>query len=345
MKPLKIFGWASDHQGCGNYRIGLPMWALSRFGHDALAFSVLNVELPDDLDILVGQLVAGPQRSAVWQELAARKGRSFGMIFEMDDDVWSIEQANPSYSHYAEHGETMKQNIRVADAITVTNDRLAEVVSEYNDNVFVLPNCFDAAMLDLDRPRNERLTVGWAGGSSHHGDFASAQKDIATFFRKNPDIDSHFMGVNYSELVGRRDGRFSPWQQNLVEYMRALDFDLGIAPLAYNRFNRSKSDLKFVEYASVGIPVVASDFGPYADSIQHGLTGMKVKHPHEWARYLNQLAKDEAMRTEIGDNARAWASTRTIQANFWRWEDAYRSVLGVDAAAAVPTAEELAAAH
>jgi hypothetical protein len=33
------------------------------------------------------------------------------------------------------------------------------------------------------------------------------------------------------------------------------------------------------------------------------------------------------MRTELGANARRWAATRTIQANVWRWETAYRSGL------------------
>lgn len=339
MRALKIFGWASDHFGCGNYRIGLPMWALSAAGHDALAFSVLNVEIPDDLDVLIGQVVADVARSEQWQSLAAHPGRSFAMIYELDDDVWNVHPSNPALEHFdGETIERMQRNIAVADAVTVTTEMLADQVRPYNSRVFVVPNCFDAAILGYQRPRAETLTVGWSGGSSHQHDFLEVSKDLRTFFKRNPELDVHFMGVNHGAAIGRPDARFSSWKSNLVEYLQSVDFDLGIAPLAFHAFNRSKSDLKFLEYASLGIPVVATDFGPYADSIVQGVTGLKVKHPHEWARHLRALACDEAMRTEIGNNARSWAATRIIQANTWRWEEAYYSALGITPAAAAPAA-------
>lgn len=329
MEPLKVFGWAADHSGCGNYRIGLPMWCLNLMGNDALAFSVLNVDIPSNLDILVGQLIAGPDRSAQWRELAARPNRNFAMIYEIDDDIWNLIPSNPSYSFYNAEARTRAiENITIADAVTVTSEQLADVVSEHNPNVFVLPNCIDAAMTKHDRPRTADTTVGWAGGSSHGDDFRSVQNDLKSFFRRNPQVDTHFVGMNYGSAVGRPDTRFTGWVGNLVDYMRNLDFDIGIAPLAYNVFNRSKSDLKFLEYASLGMPVIASDFGPYSTTIEHGATGMLVKYPHEWAKFLRQLTQDEAMRTEIGDNARGWASTRTIQANIWRWDEVYRKVAG-----------------
>lgn len=330
MNPMKVFGWAVDHNGCGNYRIGMPMFALGLMGYDALAFSVLNVEIPSDLDIFVGQIVYSPDRTEVWRTLARSPGRHFGMIYEIDDDIWSLIPSNPSYQLYDQAAcETAIQNIRMADAVTVTTDHLAEVVSKFNPNVFVLPNCVDASMLRYERPQAEKFTVGWAGGSSHGDDFHSAHKDLRTFFRRNPTVDTHLIGMNYGAELGRRSTRYTGWQSNLMEYMRCLDFDIGLAPLAYNAFNRSKSDLKYLEYAALGIPVVASDFGPYAESVEHGVTGMLVRYPHEWSKYLNRLVKDDQFRAEIGSNARAWAATRSIQANAWRWDEVYRKIAGL----------------
>ena len=194
--------------------------------------------------------------------------------------------------------------------------------------LYVLPNCVDIALLSYRKPPTERLTIGWAGGSSHFQDFAAVKSDLKTFLRRNPDVDMHFIGENYGELVGRPDARYTGWSANLVDYLSKLDFDIGLAPLAYHRFNRSKSDLKFLEYSALGIPVVASDFGPYGESVIHGVTGFLVKHPHEWSRYLRDLVNDDDMRTEMGINAKTWAATRVIQSNYWRWEAAYREVLG-----------------
>jgi hypothetical protein len=329
-RPLKIFGWASGHNGCGQYRIGLPMWCLERAGNDARAFTVFEGDPPDDLDILVGQLIWDEERTEFWQACARREDRSFGMVFELDDDIWTVHHTNEGALGYRdpELQRRFEANIRVADAVTVTTNHLAEIVSKLNPNVHVLPNCVDIALLSYQKPATERLTLGWAGGSSHFQDFDAVKSGLKTFLRQNPQVDMHFIGMNYGEIVGRPDARFTGWSVNLVDYLSKLDFDIGIAPLAYHRFNRSKSDLKFLEYSSLGIPVVASDFGPYADSVIHGVTGFLVKRPHEWGGYLRDLVNDDAMRTEMGINAKTWAATRVIQSNYWRWELVYRQVLG-----------------
>jgi hypothetical protein len=224
--------------------------------------------------------------------------------------------------------QSLEDSIRRADAVTVTTAALGEQVSRFNGNVHVLANCIDAALLQTDRRRNERLTIGWAGGSSHANDFAFAGKELRTFFRRNLEVELHIVGADFRAQLGRPRDRLSVWSENLVEYLAKLDFDIGIAPLAYHAFNKSKSDIKVLEYAALGIPVVATDYGPYSDSVQHGVTGYLVKRPHEWERYLRDLVNDEAMRLEMGTNARRWAATRTIQGNIWRWEEAYRSAIG-----------------
>jgi hypothetical protein len=55
-------------------------------------------------------------------------------------------------------------------------------------------------------------------------------------------------------------------------------------------------------------------------------------------RYLRDLVNDEAMRLEMGTNAKRWAATRTIQGNVWRWEAAYRSAVETARAAGIPSA-------
>lgn len=325
---MKIFGWAVDHSGCGQYRIGMPMWALGRLGHDTRAFSVLNMDLPEDLDVLVGQRVCAPGHADFWLDLAHRPGRAMAMVHELDDDLWSIHSSNPAAAalRTPEMLARLEASLAAADGVTVTNEHLAEIVSKFNPIVHVLPNCVDQSLLEHERPRTERITVGWAGGSSHANDFASVRDDLRSFFRRNPDVDLHFMGPNFGPALGRPDARHTTWNPNIGHYQKLIDFDIGIAPLDYHRFNKSKSDLRFLEYAALGIPVVASDFGPYAESIEHGVTGLLVKHPHEWGKYLRMLVADEDMRAEIGSNARRWAATRTIQANAWRWDHAYHSV-------------------
>jgi glycosyltransferase involved in cell wall biosynthesis len=327
--PLKIYGWSAGHTGCGQYRIGLPMWGLGLGGHDARAFSVLEGDIPDDTDVVVGQLLYDEGRAQDWKALSERPGRRPVLIAEIDDDLWNIHKTNTDALGLtaAEVLGRLESNLRIADAVTVTTERLGEVVSKFNPNVFVLPNCIDLNLLTYQRQPSERLTVGWAGGSSHLNDFAPMRDALRQYFRRNPGIDLHLVGQDYRQLFNLPNTRWTTWNMNLVDYIHSLDFDIGLAPLAFNVFNRSKSDIKVLEYASLGIPSVASDFGPYADSITHGVTGFLVKQPHEWAKYLRQLVDDRQLREEMSINARLWASTRTIQGNVWRWELAYRTVI------------------
>lgn len=327
---MRIFGWAASHNGCGQYRIGLPMWALQQAGHDATAFSVLNVDVPDDLDVLVGQIIMEPERTQVWQALAARRDRRTALVFEIDDDIWNIHHSNTAGLGFTdpEVQATIEQNIALADAVTVTTQPLADRVSQWNPNVHVIPNCVDAALLGHERPRREQVTLGWSGGSSHANDFDFVSGELRSFLRRNPAVDVHLIGADYRKALGRPDARWSGWDENLVAYLCKIDFDIAVVPVAYHAFNKSKSDLKALEYAALGIPIVASDFGPYTESVQHGVTGFLVKRPHEWATYLRDLVNDEQLRRELGDNARRWAATRTIQANVWRWETAYQSIVG-----------------
>lgn len=323
---VRIFGWAANDSGTGQYRIWMPMWALHRAGHDVQISSSSETELPAEVDIVVGQVVVDEGRTVAWQNLAARADRP-AMVFEIDDDIWHIHGSNDLAFAFRsrEAQERAEANIAVSDAVTVTTEHLAEVVARFNHNVHVVPNQIDASLLQRSRTGNERLTIGWAGGSSHKNDFASVRAELRTFLRRHEQVDLHVIGHDYRRELGRPEARHTGWSHNLHEYLDSVDFDIGVAPIAYHAFNKAKSDLKVLEYAALGIPVVATDFGPYTDSVQHGVTGFLVRRSYDWVRYLRDLVNDDAMREEMGRNARRWAVTRTVQGNIWRWEAAYRS--------------------
>ncbi|SOD71313.1 glycosyltransferase involved in cell wall bisynthesis [Jatrophihabitans sp. GAS493] len=328
MQPLKIVGWAQNGAGQGYYRIAMPMWALGIAGHQTISIDRSTTGISPDIDVLVGQLVTDDARDAIWQEMATRADRNFAMIFEIDDDPWAINADNPAREYYTpERLRVLQRNLELSDAVTVSTPRLAEVVGQYNPNVYVLPNCVDASLIFMQRPPTRRLTVGWAGGSAHREDFASVSKELRQFFRRNAKVESHLIGGRFSGLIGRPLDRFTPWSATPEEFFPKIDFDIAIAPLAHNDFNRAKSDLKFVEYAALGIPTVATDFGPYADTIQHGVTGFLAKSQRDWGLYLQALVNDASLRSEIGANARKWAAGRTIHGNYGRWESVYAEVL------------------
>jgi glycosyltransferase involved in cell wall biosynthesis len=280
----------------------------------------------EEADIIVGQRVCIEGASKTWHEMKAQ-GRK--LVFEVDDDLWSVHKDNEiAHKFFADSDirRRLAENATVADLVTVTNEHLQKILLEFNDNVAILPNYIDASTLTFDRKHNERLTVGWSGSASHLPDFQGMAPRLARFLKRNDQLDMHFIGANYESLL-RVPCRWTDWSEEVAQYHTTIDFDIGVIPLAPNHFNRSKSYIKALEYGALGIPVVASKFGPYEDFVKHGVTGFLVQYDHEWEKYLNMLAHDEAMRLEMGEAARRQASEFTIQYNMMQWVEAYASLI------------------
>ena len=82
-----------------------------------------------------------------------------------------------------------------------------------------------------------------------------------------------------------------------------LNFDIGIAPLADNSFNRCKSHLKALEYGMLGVPVVAADLEPYRDCpVTHALSDQA----EDWTEKLMMLVNDRELRAIEGQRLRQW---------------------------------------
>jgi glycosyltransferase involved in cell wall biosynthesis len=321
---VRVLGLSPDGQnGCGYYRMLLPLGELARHGHDVTVWGTW-VEQPD-YDIVVAQRIGAVHEVQRWRALAEHCHR----VYEVDDDLFNVHPTNlrayPMLSDPVLRRE-MARCIALSDLVTVSTEPLAEVVGQFNSNVTVLPNHIDAALLELQRPRREHVTVGWSGGDSHLLDLQIMTGQLRRFLDRNPAVDMHFVGTDYSRLV-RRPCRYTPFQAGVWSYYQVIDFDVGLAPLASNVFNRSKSHIRCLEYAALGIPVIASDVPAYRDIVIDGVTGFLVRRDHEWQTRLRELACDEAMRAELGAKAREHAGAWVMQDGHRLWEQAYQRLL------------------
>lgn len=322
---MDIFGWVSDYAGCGYYRIALPLRTLRQTYPEITTQASMVIPLEDAAaaDLIICQRTY-KKSSTDWIAAASKAGRA--ILFEIDDDLWNIHPTSSVYEEFQDPGvrDRLRRNAAAATAVAVTNDYLADVMRKMNPEVHVVPNYVDDRYLTWDRPQTDRPTVGWAGSATHLLDFQLVAPTLRRFFTKYPDWDMHFMGTDYSHLI-KRPSYVSGWSST-DNYLEALDFDIGLAPLVDNEFNRSKSPIKALEYAVLGIPVIASDAGPYHDFVRHGVTGFLVRREHEWMKYLRLLAEDADLRGSMGRAAREQAAEWTIQRNIDQWRGIYAGV-------------------
>lgn len=334
--------WQADSSGCGFFRCSLPGEALARRGHTV----VVDGTMPDwvqagDVDVIVAQRTCLPGPSATWQRLAReRKAR---LVFEIDDDLWHIDRSNKhAFQFYddehraqvsafldAGHQKRLTENIRVADLVTVTTEPLAELVSQWNPNVHILPNCIPSWMLDQPMPDEHpnRLTLGWGGSPSHTRDFGEIARPLRRVLQRFGDeLVFHCVGPDYTDRVASRraNTRHTGWFDSVEDYLRAIDFSIGFAPLRPSVFNESKSDLKLTELSALGIPAIVSATGPYKRSAAAGAPCIPVRDGKAFEAALIDLIQSPAERERLGKEAREWAATRVIDSNVHLWEAAYR---------------------
>jgi glycosyltransferase involved in cell wall biosynthesis len=247
-------------------------------------------------------------------------------VFELDDDLWQVDGTSPIAHGFFSQPDVMARleaNIAAADVVTVTTEALAEQTRRYNPNVEVVPNYLPAWLLTHARPqREDGVTIGWGGSATHAMDLAELGGQLRQVMRRNPHAELHLMGSDFSREMGVRERvRVTPWSKSVPDYWRAIDYDVMLAPLRPHPFNASKSPLRPLEAAALGIPVIASAYGEYEQFVEHGVTGYLVRRDHEWGRYLSELVNDEAARVEMGAAARRQAAAWTIEGNVKRWEE------------------------
>lgn len=325
------FGWLADRNGCGHLRIEIPMAELARRGL-ATGYSERipsrNGHMlidPDLIKTVIAQRTCNPGPSMLWQATARAPHRP-RMIYELDDNLLDVDPSNDVAHRFFSQPEiraNLLANLRLADAVTVSTDALADVIGAHTSApIHVIPNYLPAWLLDHEKPTtgNDTVTIGWGGSSTHQMDVDQIGTHLRRVMDRNPHTELHLMGTNYARTWGIRDRvRFTAWTHSVPEYWRLIDYDVMLAPLRPHVFNASKSALRPLEAAALGIPVIASDYGPYADFVRHGETGFLVKHDHEWGRYLRELVNDPAMRAEMGAAGRRQAADWTIEGNVGAW--------------------------
>lgn len=328
--PLSFLGIPFGPDGSGYYRFYLPYKHLAANSPHRVMMPppgapewYPNDDQLEEIDVIAGQRMCGGTGIKIWEHY---KGKT-ALVYETDDDILHPDPSGLPHMFDPKVRESFTRCIALSDLVTVSTEPLAGVMRQYNPNVRVLPNHINDELLALERPRRDRLTVGWSGGASHLADWAAAGSAVSEALAAHPAADMHFIGADYSPLLGR-ECRFDRWQVSVWDYYKTVDFDIGLAPLAPLPFNDSKSHIRALEYAALGIPVIASDLPPYRDFVIDGVTGYLVRTQQQWQQRLTELINDEAARAEMGAKAREAAAAFTIQSGWRLWNAAYEEVAG-----------------
>lgn len=318
MVKRRIWVIATDSSGCWYYRLHLPLSYLNPEKFEVIWRPGDGERQPGD--IVLGQRIAG--HNEAWLQMCEDPGLT--TIYDLDDNLLNIDRANTvPWSIYEPQVEGTAENIKAADIVTVSTANLATKIRNLNPNTYVLPNCIHPSSLQK-LPDERPFVIGWAGSMFHGQDMGGVPEQLAAFHGAHPYTQWHFCGADYSGNAVPH--RVSPFQ-SMSAYHAALDFSVGIAPLANTPFNECKSWIKVLEYASKGIPAIATNIGQYPSFIDDGQSGFLMKDISELSVLLG-LMVDKTVRERMSNCAFDNAREHTIDKHVEKWELVYTEGVG-----------------
>jgi glycosyltransferase involved in cell wall biosynthesis len=175
------------------------------------------------------------------------------------------------------------------------------------------------------------------GTTTHGPDFAMVAPALARIkqeFRQRVEID--IIGMTSGELPPglNRIGLPNAALQSYPGFVNWLTSQLpgwhiGLAPLIETPFNLCKSPIKTMDYAAMGLAVLASDMPVYRGSIADGPAGFLVANDSAaWYAALNWLVRDEDLRRSIAAGARpAFVARATLTSQAERRRNALLGLL------------------
>ena len=111
------------------------------------------------------------------------------------------------------------------------------------------------------------------------------------------------LGLNYELHPYTKSGDWQQYYKDLSD----LDLDIFFAPMKDDPSHEAKSELKYLEAAYVGAPIVVPAVGGHKHAIKHGINGLLVKsnsNVNEFVHSLDELILDTEKRFTIATNAR-----------------------------------------
>lgn len=250
-------------------------------------------------------------------------GKKF--IYEFDDDLLDIDGlkirlGGKKTGEVKQLTSVVKWLISAADAVITSTPNLYHFASEYNESVFLVPNYIDSELWGLTSKENlfgdkddksDVVKIGYIGTPTHDNDLEVVKEAIKRIKREyGKKVDIEIIGAFQKSLDNPMFGKAValPKDTTYPEFVKWLkkrvDWDIAIAPLAENRFNQSKSHLKFLEYSALGLPVICSNVDSYSSIVVNGKNGLLVENnTNAWLDAIKTLVDDSLLRKKYVDSA------------------------------------------
>lgn len=250
------------------------------------------------------------------------------LVVDVDDSIW----ANPTcpkedVKRYYNRAVVGLEMVQSADYVTVSTDELKNQLRSYNENVIVLPNLINPNDWKFKRKKHDKIRIGWIYSPTHARDVEVVKEALKEIYdRYQDDIEIIIFGTTIDLLefpfIKEESVKYTDYPKKLTE----LSFDISIAPLEKNEWNKCKSNIKWLESTMAGAAFIGSDVYPYEFSVKNGKTGYLAKNKNQWVKYLSWLIESKEKRDYLVENAKKEVLEKYNYLTDKKWESFYKYI-------------------
>ena len=334
----RAINYLADYSGCGFWRLIWPGHLLCAHQKAVVHASTVMCFDPrwytNTKAIRIQRQATGQQRQfyEFLKDLSNKMG--FRMIYEIDDIMF--HEDIPEYNKFkpAFKNEEIRNNaiamMQMSDEITVTCDYMKDYYQKKtgNQKITVIPNYppkwwignfYNEKKISRDfDDHRKKPRILYAGSGAHFDVENRVNQDddfrhvLEAIVKTKDKYQWVFLGAFPLALrpyVQQGVFEYRPWASlyNYPEAIYKLNINMMVAPLQDNTFNRAKSDLKYIEACSLGLPIACQDMCTYANA------PIKFKTGDEMIARIDETLEKKSRYMTICQRARSYAESRWLE--------------------------------
>lgn len=304
---------------------------------DIVPLKNTNDSCIDVCDVVIVQRVAIENESDAESFIKKLGKLNIPLVIDTDDGFSSLPESHPQKNYYSRLDIVLRQLMGSAKNVVFSTEPLKDEYDDISDDKkCVIENTLDerfwinyrAPKSQSERKRTADLNILYMGTATHDNDFLEAYGALKSLVEQGYQIKLTVIGAvstrfneDWIEFVSAPPGqerypRFARWLREFSS------FDLGIAPLNDDNFNRMKSDIKVIDYAAIKIPTLCSNVPAYETLIKEEVCFWTNNTIEDWEAALKELIETPELlvKKAVKANQYLW-SRRNVDHAAKKWRE------------------------
>ena len=247
-----------------------------------------------------------PLGTTLFERLVRKLSRK--LVYDFDDAVF-LDSDKPKSMNLSivKSSNTIKSRFLIfsSDHVILSSPFHLDYCKQLNINhsATYIPCSLDTDRLTTKKTdsTNSKIVLGWTGTFSSVP-YLDLLRDVLIELNKTEQFKVLLI-TNFDYNLPGIDLDVIRWDiESEVEDLHKID--IGLYPLSRDKWSLGKGGLKVLQYMSIGIPSVATNYGTAINIIENGETGFLVDGQDEWISVLKKLINNAELRVRIGKYAR-----------------------------------------